>query len=230
MRRCWRGEAAQALPLGLLLLMAFLILIFGVMGMEVGIWTRIELQGAADAGTRAASAEAVPYARLAVTLHQESCSQIAGGQQPNCSDGPPQTVNVEGLWWDLFGTAGGPPGWAARAGCAAVGQASQHDGDLICTGWHLLAWGWRYPAGAEPRATAVRWLETNTANLTSSGKTTLAVLDVAAAADGTGRVAMHVRATEAWNPLSVVIGKPVTVTVASEAQPVLSAPLPQSGR
>ena len=229
MRRLLVSERGQAMPLSLLLLLAFMLLVFGVMGTEMGIATRIELQGAADAGTRAAAAAAQPYMRLSVTVHQVSCSQPDAQGPPNCSDGGANTVSVEGFWGDLFGSAGSPPGWAAKAGCVAVGRDTQTDGDRICTQWQLKAWGWQFPPGTDPTGTAVSWLDRNTAKMTASGKTAVQVLDASAASDGTGTIWMRVRATESPNPLGLVLGQPVAVTVTSQAQPKLSAPLSQSG-
>lgn len=228
-RRLLGSEQGQAMPLSLFLLLAFMLLVFGVMGTEMGIATRIELQGAADAGTRAAAAAAQPYMDLTVTMHRVSCSQADAQGPPSCSDGTPNTVDVEGFWGELFGAGGSPPGWAAKAGCVAVRQDTQTDGDLVCTGWHLEAWGWQFPPGTHPTGTAVSWLDRNTAKLTASGKTTVQVLDASAASDGTGSIWMRVRATEPLNPLGLVIGQPVTVTVTSQAQPKLSAPLSPSG-
>ncbi len=227
MRRRLGREDGQAMPLALFLLLAFLLLVFGVMGVEVGIWTRIQLQGAADAGTRAGAAEAEPYAHLAVTLHEVSCTRSGVGQQPDCGDTAPRTADVAGFWGDLFGS--GLPRWAVKAGCTAVGQNTRNDGDLICTGWRLSSWGWQFPPGTDPTAAAVSWLDRDTAKMTASGKTAVQVLGVSAASDGTGNVWLRVRATEPWNPLSLVIAQPVTVTVTSQARPELSAPLSQSG-
>jgi Tfp pilus assembly protein PilV len=217
------------MPLGLMVLLALCLLVFGVMGLAAAVWTRVQVQEAADVATRAAVAEAEPYVRLAVTLHQVSCTAPAG-QMPDCVDNPPQTVGVEGWWPELVGDAGGGlPGWAWRAGCTAVGQDPQSDGAVVCTGWKLAAWGWQYPPGTDPAGTARYWLAANTASLTAGGKTTVDMLDVTVADDGTGKVSLRARVVEGWNPLSLVIGGPATITVASAAQPFLAQALPQSG-
>ena len=227
-RRLLLSERGQMMPLALFLLLAFMLFVFGVVGVSAGFGDRTQIAGAVDAGVRAAAAEAEPYVRLAVTLHPVSC--ISNAQpQPTCTDGPAQTADVAGFWEDLFGGGSGLPGWAGRAGCDAVGQDTENDGDLVCTDWRLSAWGWQYPPGSDPAGTAVWWLQRNTSKMTASGKTTVQVLDVSASDDGTGRVFMRGRVTEPWNPLSVVLGHPVTVTVASNGYPVLDHPLATSG-
>jgi|GEM_PF-5222873 len=230
MRRFRRDQGGQMIPLTLILLLVFVIFAMGLLGIGIGVWTRARVQLAADAGTLAGAQWAQPYATLNVTTATETCTWHENSLQQwweQCSGYTTNTVSVQGFWSDLM-SGGSLPGWAAQAGCAFVGTPQNTSG-TGCVSWHLATWGWYFPSGSDPTAAAVSWAEANLARLTANGDTPVSVLSVSAAQDGTGTVSMELRATESWNPLSAVLGHPMTVTVWSSSAPHLRGPLQSSG-
>ena len=233
-----RSESGQVLPWTVIMLVAALPLMFGVMGAGAAYLAKAQAQMAADAAALAAADQAQLWESLVVSWHQYGCTKEGRGTW-TCGDGPSGRSSLGRMYAPaLFATeATGLPGWAAAAGCQAVGADPPGTPPVpnpltVCSAWQLqpggfgVGYGLGFASGSDPAAAARAYLQANTANLRADG---VGVEVVALQADDTtGQVDLAVRVTEPGNPLRLLSGQETTITIESGSQRRIPPP-PASG-
>jgi len=236
-------DAAQSVVLGLFLTLVFILFSIGVLGAGIGLWSREALSVAAQSGVDAAVSQGHAAESATVTYHQDVCVAVAheqstyvpngytvtlpnGGRvvlhwrnttvyEPKCHDSPSQTTTVA--------VAPGAPASAAMAaaGCDGTADPAPAIGldARVCTSATVTpSWSWSAETPAEAERIAEAYLLRN-ATQSLGPHTSVSVVAFSAPLGGAGRVTMTARAVEPWNPLSLLLGHPVTITTTATALP-----------
>jgi hypothetical protein len=233
-----RGESGQILPWAIIMLLVLLPVAFGVMGASAAYLVKDQAQMAADAAAIAAADESAVWESLTVYWHAYGCVPGQGGGWA-CSDGRTGITNLPPTYAaTLFAVdPQGIPGWAAGAGCQAVGEDPlgtpySFNTVTVCDHWALrpgglgVGYGVGFPPTADPRAAAEAFLVRNSVSLRDHGvrvKLTQFRTDAT-----TGEVDLVVQAVEPVNPLGLLQGRQTSITVEAGSRRRVVAP-PQSG-